>query len=76
LALQGNGTKRIDAETMLEGAKRMTWQGLHPVVELSHKVYPKGLTLGKAAMQAVAARLERHPALAKYDILINPVPTS
>ena len=49
---------------------------VHPVVELSHKVYPKGLTLGKAAMQAVAARWERHPALAKYDILINPVPTS
>jgi len=76
LALQWNGTKRIDAETMLEWAKRMTGKGLHPVVELSHKVYPKGLTLGQAAMQAVAARLERHPALAKYDILINPVPTS
>jgi hypothetical protein len=30
----------------------------------------------KAAMQAVEARLERHPALPKYDILIHPVPTS
>src|SRR5678815_3062452 len=54
---------------MLEWAKRMTWKGLHPVVELSHKVYQKGITLGKAAMQAVEARLERHPALPKYDIL-------
>jgi len=26
-------------------------------------------------MQAVEARLERHPALPKYDILINPAPT-
>src|SRR5262249_35358593 len=39
LERHGNGTKLIDAETMLEWAKRMTWKGLHPVVELSHKVY-------------------------------------
>jgi hypothetical protein len=76
LELQWNGTKLIDAETMLEWAKRMTWKGLHPVVELSHKVYQKGIALGKAAMQAVEARLERHPELPKYDILINPAPTS
>src|SRR5438105_15062145 len=76
LELKWNGTKLIDAETMLEWAKRMTWKGLHPVVELSHKGYQKGIALGKAAMQAVEKRLERHPALPKYDILINPAPTS
>jgi len=76
LELQWNGTKLIDAETMVEWAKRMTWKGRHPVVEFSHKVYQKGIALGKAAMQAVEARWERHPALPKYDILINPVPTS
>ena len=76
LELPWNGTKLIDAETMLEWAKRMTWKGLHPVVELSHKVYQKGIALRKAAMQAVEKRLERHPALPKYDILINPAPTS
>jgi hypothetical protein len=65
-----------EAKTMLEWAKRMTWKGLHPIVELSHKVYQKGIVLGKAAMQAVEKRLERHPALPKYDILINPAPTS
>jgi hypothetical protein len=54
----------------------MTWKRLHPIVEISHQVYQKGLALGKAAMQAVAKRLERHPALPKYDILINPAPTS
>jgi hypothetical protein len=75
LELQWNGTKLIDAETMLEWAKKMTWKGIHPVVELSRKVYQKGIALGKAAMQAVEARLERHPALPKYDILINPAPT-
>jgi transposase len=39
LELKWHGTKLIDAETMVEWAKRMTWKGLHPVVELSHKVY-------------------------------------
>jgi hypothetical protein len=36
-----NGTKLIDAETMLEWAKSMTWKGLHPMVELSRQVYQK-----------------------------------
>ena len=76
LELHWNGTKLIDSETMVEWAKRMTWKGLHPVVELSHKVYQKGISLGKAAMQAVEARLERHPELPKYDIVIHPAPTS
>jgi len=76
LELQWNGTKLIDVETRLEWAKRMPWKGMHPVVEFSRKVYQKGISLGKAARQAVEARLERHPALPKYDILINPAPTS
>jgi Rhodopirellula transposase DDE domain len=73
LELHGNGTKLVDVETMVEWAKSMTWKGMHPLVELSHKGYQKGIALGKAAMQAVEARLTRHPALPKYDILINPV---
>jgi len=44
--------------------------------QLSRKVYQKGISLGKVAMQAVEKRLKRHPALPKYDILINPAPTS
>jgi hypothetical protein len=76
LELHWNGTKLVDVETMVEWAKSMTWKGIHPIVELSHKVYQKGISLGKAAMQAVEARLTRHPALPKYDILLRPVPTS
>ncbi len=67
-----NGTKLIDAETMLEWAKSMTWKGLHPVVELSRQVYQKGISLGRTAMRAVEARLKRDAKLPKYDILINP----
>ena len=76
LELKWNGTQLTDAETMLEWAKRMTWKGLHPVVELSRQVYQKGIRLGKAAMEAVEARLKRDPKLPKYDIVINPVSTT
>jgi hypothetical protein len=76
LELPWNGAKLIDAETMLGWAKKMTWKGLHPVVERSRTVYDKGISLGKAAMQAVEARLKRDPPLPKYDILINPAPTT
>jgi hypothetical protein len=72
LELHWNGTKLVDVETMLAWAKSMTWKGIHPVVELSRKVYQKGIALGKKAMQAVERRLERHPELPKWDILIRP----
>ena len=67
-----NGTQLIDVQTMLGWAKTMTWKGLHPVVELSTQLYQKGIALGKAAMRAVEARLERHPLLPKWDIFIRP----
>jgi len=76
LELQWNGTKLIDAETMLGWAKQMTWKGIHPIVALSHKMYHKGIALGKAAMQAVEARLKRDPNLPQSDIVINPAPTA
>ena len=76
LELHWNGTKLINVETMLEWAKSMTWKGIHPVVELSRKVYHKGIALGKRAMRVVEKRLERHPELPKWDILIRPASAS
>ena len=73
LALHWNGTQLQDANTMLAWAKSMTWKGLKPLVELSRKVYAKGVTLSKSAMQAVEARLERNPLLPKWDMLISPI---
>ena len=67
-----NGAKLVDVDAMLGWAKSMTWKGIHPVVELSRKVYQKGVSLSKEAMQKVEARLERNPALPKWDILIRP----
>jgi Rhodopirellula transposase DDE domain len=66
-----NGTKLVDAETMLEWAKSMTWKGIHPVVKLSRRVYRKGISISKKAMRPVEARLERNPLLPKWDILIR-----
>jgi hypothetical protein len=66
----------VDAETMLEWAKTMTWKGIRPVVELSQQVYQKGITLSKRLMRAVEARLERHPELPNWDILIRPASAS
>ena len=67
-----NGTLLIDRDTMLEWAKSMTWKGLHPVVKLSEKVYSKGVSLCKKAMEKVEERLKRNPLLPKWDILIMP----
>ncbi len=46
--------------------------GIHPNVELSRKAYEKGISLSKEAMKAVEARLQRHPELPEWDILIRP----
>ncbi len=57
---------------MLAWAKSMTWKGIQPVVEISRRVYQKGIALGKRAMRELEKRLERNPQLPKYDILIRP----
>jgi Rhodopirellula transposase DDE domain len=72
LELHWNGTKLINVETMLEWAKSMTWKGIQPMVELSRQVYQKGISLGKRTMREIEKRLERHPQLPKWDILIRP----
>ena len=43
------------------------------MVELSRKVYQKGISLSKEVMQDIEARLERNPLLPKWDILIRPM---
>jgi Rhodopirellula transposase DDE domain len=74
--LQWHGTQLTDAATMLAWAKNMTGKGLRPVVARSRKASAKGLSLGKAAMQAVEARWKRALTLPKYDLVINPASTA
>lgn len=73
LEQHGNGAQLLNVDTMLAWAQRMTWKGLHPLVALSRTVYQKGVSLSKAAMRAVEARLERDPLLPKWDMMIRPV---
>lgn len=73
LELHWNGTKLINVETMLAWAQSMTWKGLEPVIQLSKKVYKKGISLTKKAMREVEKKLERNPLLPKWDILIKPL---
>ena len=67
-----NGAILTDIDTMLAWARSMTWKGLNPIVTMSDKVYQKGISLSKKAMEAVEEHLERNPLLPKWDIFIRP----
>lgn len=67
-----NGTLLKDVKTMLSWAASMTWKKLNPIINLSQKVYKKGITLTKKEMKVIEKCLERHPTLPKWDIFIRP----
>ncbi len=68
-----NGALLTDVSTMLSWAMSMTWKGIHPIVDIFDKVYEKGIALSKKAMQEIEKRLDRNPALSKWDIFITPI---
>lgn len=67
-----NGTLLCNVETMLSWAKTMKWKGISPMVNLSPKIYHKGISLTKKTMEEIEMRLLRNPHLPKWDILIRP----
>ena len=67
-----NGALFHNLETMLSWVKTMKWKGIQPIVHLSQKIYQKGISLTKKAMETIEMRLLRHPHLPKWDILIRP----
>ncbi|MGD1860001.1 MAG: transposase, partial [Leptolyngbyaceae cyanobacterium] len=67
-----NGARLTDVETMLARAQSMTWKGLSPTIVLNRATYQTGITLPKKEMAPIEERLERHPLLPKWDILIRP----
>ena len=69
-----NGTLLTDLETVLAMAKNMTFRGVKPVVNVVRKIYNKGVTLCKAAMDALEDRLDRLEGLEKYAVTISPLP--
>lgn len=67
-----NGALLRNVETMLAWAQSMTWKGLKPIINLSQKVYQKGISLTKKEMKEIEKRLLRNPNLPQWDILIRP----
>jgi Rhodopirellula transposase DDE domain len=75
LELHWNSTLLSDVNVMTKWAKTMSWKGIHPIVEVSTKVYEKGISLTKLAMGVgvVEECLKRNLELPKWDILIEPM---
>jgi hypothetical protein len=50
----------------------MSNYGLQPIINLSNKIYEKGVSLTKKVMREIEKKLERNPLLPKWDIIIKP----
>ena len=61
-------------ETVFLFAQNMTYNGLHPVVEIVETIYRTGVKLTKTAMAALEKRFERLPGLEKWFVRIRPIP--
>lgn len=69
-----NGSLLDTIDTVLKFAQTMTWNGIHPVVELVKKTYAKGVKLTRQEMDQLEKRFERLPDLGKWFVKIVPVP--
>jgi transposase len=67
-----NGALLDTIETVLHFATTMTWNGVHPVVELVTTTYHSGVKLTKDAMEVVETQLTRASELGKWFIDIAP----
>jgi hypothetical protein len=70
-----NGSLLDSVETVFHFAQNMTYNGVHPVVEIVEKTYHTGVKLTKKAMDELEKRFERLPGLEKWFVLIRPLPT-
>jgi transposase len=70
-----NGALLDSIEAVLAFTRTMTWNGVHPVVELVTTTYQTGVKLTKEAMDRVEAQLQRFPHLEKWfvDIAYPPL---
>jgi len=69
-----NGNLLDSVETVFRFAQNMTYNGVHPVVEIVKKTYLTGVKLTKEAMDELEKRFERLPDLKKWSVLIRPIP--
>lgn len=59
-------------ETTIKFAKTMTYNGIHPTVELVEQVYETGIKLTKKAMEKYEKFIKRLPNLEKWFMKISP----
>ena len=70
-----NGSLLDTLETVVRFAQNMTYNGIHPLVEIVETTYHTGVKLTQKAMAALEKRFERLPGLEKWFVLIRPLPT-
>jgi hypothetical protein len=63
-------------ETVEQFARNMTYNGIHPIVEVIRDTYHKGVKLTKRAMNKLEKRFKRMPGLEKWFIRIIPISLS
>ena len=68
-----NGRLLDSIKTVFRLAQNMTYNGLHPVVEIVEKTYHTGVKLTQKAMEELEKRFERLSGLEKWFVLIRPL---
>jgi transposase len=68
-----NGAILDTVAAVLNFTASMTWNGIHPVVDLVATLYHTGVRLSQKAMAAIEAQIVRLPGLDKWFVDITPV---
>ncbi len=67
-----NGALLDTVDAVMNFTASMTWNGIHPLVELVTTVYQTGVRLSQAAMAAIEGQIQRLPGLDKWFVDITP----
>lgn len=67
-----NGAVLDTVDAVLNFTASMTWNGIHPVVDLVTTIYHTGVRLSQEAMAAIEAQIVRLPGLDKWFVDITP----
>jgi transposase len=67
-----NGAVLDTVDAVLNFTASMTWNGIHPVVNLVSMIYHTGVRLSQEAMAAIEAQIVRLPGLDKWFVDITP----
>jgi hypothetical protein len=67
-----NGSLLDTLDAVLQFAASMTWNGIHPIVDLATTIYQTGVRLSQEAMALIEAQIQRLPGLDKWFVEITP----